>query len=136
MKKLVALVLLAAVAAPLTAAAAASLPKFDVWQRRTKTKKASVLLVHQQGRKKVQVTVSVQCENADGNTTTTEFSADGKLSSSGSVSVKKGSAFKLTATAKQGKAATGSTTYEVPEASGGCKATASFKLKYSLSRGG
>ena len=30
----------------------------------------------------------------------------------------------------------GSTTYEVPEARGGCKTTASFKVKYSLRRGG
>jgi hypothetical protein len=127
--------LVAAVAAPTAVAHAAAAPKFDVWQGQTKTKKASVLLVHQQGRKKVQVSVTATCKNAEGNRTTTEFSVDGKLSASGSVSVTKGG-MKLTATAKKGKAATGSVTYEVPEANGGCKATESFKVKYTLSRGG
>jgi hypothetical protein len=137
--KIAAVMLVAAVAMPLAVANAASAPKFDVWQGQSKQDKLSVLLVHTQGRKRIQVTVTVPCQNAEGNRTTSELGATTTLSGKGKVTAKGNvgnGEFKLTATAKTNKAATGELTYEVPESFGGCKGTDTFKLKYALSRGG
>jgi hypothetical protein len=136
-------VLVAVALAPLGVAQAA-IPNIDLWYGKLKHHPKIIASIDDvRPSKKVDVSLSVTCKDANGQPAGYTLSATAKLKHH-RIKVKQSKAYngvagtlKLHAKLPVGHAATGSATWKFPASYGpGCSGKGSFKLTYHLSHGG